>query len=127
MNLCDQKPDLSLSEGLPRSAEGAPAFAEPWQAQAFAITVHLHARGVFSWSEWADSLSAKLHEPGRAEDGSDYFDAWVEALVGLLEGKGLADRDTVEALRRRWQDAAERTPHGQPVVLENAAISGLRP
>ncbi|RUW45405.1 nitrile hydratase accessory protein, partial [Mesorhizobium sp. M1A.F.Ca.ET.072.01.1.1] len=29
-----------------------PVFAEPWQAEAFAITVALHDSGLFSWSEW---------------------------------------------------------------------------
>jgi nitrile hydratase accessory protein len=111
--------DLAASPGLPRSPEGAPVFAEPWQAQAFAMTVHLHARAVFSWAEWAESLSAEVHRPERAADGSDYFDAWVSALAGLLERKGLADRDTVEALRESWQRAAEATPHGAPIELCN--------
>jgi nitrile hydratase accessory protein len=111
--------DLAASPGLPRLPEGAPVFDEPWQAQAFAITVHLHARGVFGWPEWAESLSAEVHRPERAADGSDYFDAWVSALAGLLERKGLADRETVEALRESWQRAAEATPHGAPVELAN--------
>ncbi|MDH4412237.1 MAG: nitrile hydratase accessory protein [Rhizobium sp.] len=119
MSGCDTVTDLTASPGLPRSPEGAPVFAEPWQAQAFAMTVHLHARGVFSWAEWAESLSAEVHRPGRAEDGSDYFDAWVSALVGLLEREGLADRATVEALRESWQRAAEATPHGAPIELSN--------
>lgn len=111
--------DLAESPGLPRSPEGAPVFAEPWHAQAFAMTVHLHARGVFSWTEWAESLSAEVHRPKRAADGSDYFDAWVAALAGLLERTGLADRNTVEALRESWQRAAEATPHGAPIELSN--------
>ena len=119
MSACETVTDLAESPGLPRSPEGAPVFAEPWHAQAFAMTVHLHARGVFSWTEWAESLSAEVHRPGRAADGSDYFDAWVAALVGLLERKGLADRDTVEALRESWQRAAEATPHGAPIELTN--------
>ncbi|MFN7124670.1 MAG: nitrile hydratase accessory protein [Allorhizobium sp.] len=119
MSACETVTDLAESPGLPRSPEGAPVFAEPWHAQAFAMTVHLHARGVFSWSEWAESLSAEVHRPGRATDGSDYFDAWVAALAGLLERKGLADRDTVEALRESWQRAAEATPHGAPIELTN--------
>lgn len=119
MSVCETVTDLAASPGLPRSPEGAPVFAEPWQAQAFAMTVHLHARAVFSWAEWAESLSAEVHRPGRAEDGSDYFDAWVAALAGLLERKGLADRDSVEALRRSWQRAAEATPHGAPIELTN--------
>ena len=32
-------------------------FAEPWQAEAFAMTVALHERGLFSWGEWAAALS----------------------------------------------------------------------
>ena len=29
------------------------AFEEPWQAQAFALTLDLHGRGAFTWTEWA--------------------------------------------------------------------------
>lgn len=119
MSSCDASTDLVASPGLPRSPDGAPVFAEPWHAQAFAMTVHLHARGVFDWTEWAESLSAEVHRPERAEDGSDYFDAWVAALTDLLERKGLADRETVEALRECWQRAAEATPHGAPIELSN--------
>ncbi len=119
MSACETVTDLAESPGLPRSPEGAPVFAEPWHAQAFAMTVHLHARDVFSWTEWAESLSAEVHRPEWATDGSDYFDAWVAALAGLLERKGLADRETVEALRESWQRAAEATPHGAPIELAN--------
>jgi nitrile hydratase accessory protein len=94
-------------------------FAEPWQAQAFAMTVHLHERQVFEWSEWAQHLSQELHRPDRAADGSDYFDAWVAALTRLLVAKGVADTDTVLALQASWQRAAEATPHGDPIALAN--------
>jgi nitrile hydratase accessory protein len=119
LSVCDTVTDLVASLGLPRSPEGAPVFAAPWHAQAFAMTVHLHSRGVFSWTEWAESLSAEVHRPERATDGSDYFDAWVAALAGLLGRKGLADDDTIEALRESWQRAAEATPHGAPIELTN--------
>lgn len=124
MSTCETTTDLVASPGLPRSPEGAPVFAEPWQAQAFAMTVHLHARGVFTWTEWADSLSTEVHRPERAQDGSDYFDAWVAALAGLLARKGLADRETVETLRESWQRAAEATPHGAPIELANDPLRG---
>ena len=110
---------LVSSHGLPLSPEGAPIFAEPWHAEAFAIVVHLHARGLFSWTEWAEALSARLHQPGRSADGSDYFDGWVEALTGLLESRGVADAATIAELQRSWQRAAEATPHGQPIELSN--------
>ncbi len=94
-------------------------FPEPWAAEAFAMTVHLHERGLFTWSEWAESLSGELHTPGRAEDGSDYFDRWVAALSSILVSRGVADAETIAALQQSWQRAAEATPHGKPIVLEN--------
>ena len=110
---------LSQSPGLPRSAEGEPVFPEPWAAEAFALTVHLNAKGLFSWSEWAAALSAQLHKPGRAEDGNDYFDCWVAALSELLISRGIADAETILALQQGWQRAAEATPHGQVIELRN--------
>ena len=52
-------PDLLALPGLPKDAEG-PVFAEPWQAQAFALAVRLHAEGAFTWTEWAAALSQAL-------------------------------------------------------------------
>ncbi len=83
------------------------------------MTVHLHEKGLFAWSEWAERLSDELHKPGRAIDGSDYFDCWVAALSGLLVAKGIADADAILALQQSWQRAAEATPHGKPIVLES--------
>ena len=83
------------------------------------MTVHLHERGLFAWSEWAERLSAELHKPGRAVDGSDYFDCWVSALSGLLVAKGIAHADVIPAIQQSWQRAAEATPHGRPIALEN--------
>jgi nitrile hydratase accessory protein len=110
---------LAQSPQLPRSQAGDPVFPEPWAAEAFAMTVHLHERGLFAWSEWAESLSGELHKPGRAEDGGDYFNCWVAALSSILVIRGVADADTIAALQQSWQRAAEATPHGKPIVLEN--------
>ena len=108
------------SPGLPKSAEGDPVFAEPWQAQAFAMTVRLHQQGVFSWAEWATALSREVHRPGRAGDGADYFDCWVAALSTLLSETGVASEAEQAALSERWSRAVEATPHGNPIRLENA-------
>ena len=37
---------------IPCDAEG-PVFREPWEAQAFALTLSLYDRGLFKWPEWA--------------------------------------------------------------------------
>lgn len=118
MSRCETPAD---SPGLPKSAEGDPVFAEPWQAQAFAMTVRLHERGVFTWAEWAEALSREVHRPGRAEDCADYFECWVAALCVLLSERGIASEAEQAALSARWARAAEVTPHGSPILLENAA------
>ncbi|MBB4063608.1 nitrile hydratase accessory protein [Gellertiella hungarica] len=119
MSVCETASPLVQSPGLPKSAEGDPVFAEPWHATAFALTVLLHQKGLFAWSEWAETLSREVKKPGRAQDGSDYFDAWVEALSALLASKGVADAAGLLDLQKSWQRAAEATPHGTPIRLEN--------
>jgi nitrile hydratase accessory protein len=111
---------LAGSPGLPKSAEGDPVFAEPWHAQAFAMTVRLHEQGVFGWEQWAEALSREVHRPGRAMDGSDYFECWVAALSALISQQSVASEAEQVALSDRWARAAEATPHGKPILLENA-------
>lgn len=105
-----------LPDGL---GPDAPVFAEPWQAQAFALTVALHARGVFTWAEWAAELSKQVARPGAAQDGSDYYQHWLATLEALLMEKGVAGSEAVETLTASWQRAAHATPHGMPILLEN--------
>lgn len=119
MSLCETASPLTRSPQMPKSADGEPVFPEPWAAAAFAMTVHLHERGLFTWSEWAETLSAELHKPGRVVDGSDYFDCWVAALSSLLVNKGIADAGAILSLQESWQRAAEATPHGKPIELSN--------
>lgn len=119
MNVREPPQPLTASPGLPVSSEGGPVFAEPWQAEAFAMTVRLHEKGVFSWSEWAETLSQELYRPGRRPDGSDYYDCWVAALSRLLTELSITSEGTLDQLTQSWQRAAEATPHGHPIVLEN--------
>jgi len=117
------EPDTGAAETPFRLPDGsdpdAPAFAEPWQAQAFALAVALHQRGVFAWSEWATELSRQLAKPGAAQDGSDYYRHWLAAIEALLSQKGVAGPETIDAVSSAWQRAAHATPHGQPILLEN--------
>ncbi|ACI55798.1 nitrile hydratase accessory protein [Rhizobium leguminosarum] len=119
MSVCETPSQLAQSLGLPRSPEGDPVFPEPWAADAFAMTVHLHEKGLFAWGEWAEALSKELHKPGRVGDGRDYFDCWVAALSELLVSRGIADASVIFDLQQSWQRAAEATPHGQPIELAN--------
>jgi nitrile hydratase accessory protein len=100
-------------------AKNSPVFTEPWQAEAFAMVLALHERGLFSWSEWADALSAEVKKPGAAVDGSDYYACWLEALEKLLAAKGVAGGNEIDALAAAWHRAAHATPHGKPILLES--------
>jgi len=108
-------PEALTLPGLPQDA-GGPVFAEPWQAQAFALAVRLHAEGAFTWTEWAAALSAALaRDPG--DDGSRYYHHWVEALEALAAGRSLVTRMELNARKAAWAQAYRRTPHGLPVKL----------
>jgi len=109
-------PDFAALPRLPRDAEG-PVFAEPWQAQAFALAVQLHAGGAFTWPEWAQALSERLAAAGESDDGSRYYEHWLAALEDLAAAKRLADRPDMAARKAAWADAYARTPHGKPVEL----------
>lgn len=99
----------------PSLQEGDGVFAEPWQATAFALTVALHQQGLFSWPEWAATLSR--HIAAEADDGRRYYAFWLAALEEMVERLKLGSADDLAALQQAWQAAAERTPHGQPIEL----------
>ncbi len=92
-------------------------FEEPWQAQAFALTVHLHDQGHFTWNEWAGALSTQIHS------GTDrtYYGHWLSALEALIAAKGISTADQLAHTAQAWKQAAARTPHGQPITLSNDA------
>ena len=107
---------------LPRDAEG-PVFAEPWQAQAFALAVKLSEQGYFTWKEWAAALANELKsaaDRGEPDDGSRYYEHWLAALERLVQSKGLAEGEALAARKEAWAEAYRRTPHGKPIELGHA-------
>ena len=105
--------------GIPHDAEG-PVFREPWEAQAFAMTLALHERGVFTWTEWAAALAAEIKRAQGAGDpdtGETYYRHWLAALERLVADKGVTDAATLHRYHHAWEHACERTPHGQPIEL----------
>ena len=108
---------------LPRGEDG-PVFAEPWQAQAFALAVRLSSEGYFTWKEWASALAEELQsaaDRGHPDDGSHYYEHWLAALERLVTSKGLTDRAELASRKEEWADAYRHTPHGQPVVLHQGS------
>jgi nitrile hydratase accessory protein len=105
--------------GVPRDADG-PVFREPWEAQAFAMTLALHERGLFSWSEWAAALAQEIKRAQAAGDpdtGETYYAHWLNALERLVAEKKLTTQVDLRRYRDAWDHAADRTPHGEPIEL----------
>jgi nitrile hydratase accessory protein len=108
--------------GLPLPPAGLAAgnFSEPWQAHAFAMVLLLHERGVFGWQQWADTLTRRIRAAqlqGDPDDGSSYYHHWLDALEEITIAQGIATADQLHALEHAWADAAQGTPHGQPIEL----------
>ncbi|WP_061167835.1 nitrile hydratase accessory protein [Caballeronia hypogeia] len=104
---------------LPFDDDG-PVFRAPWEAQAFAMTLALYERGVFTWKEWAHALSDAIREAQTAGDpdrGDTYYTHWLSALERIAAAKGCVSAETLAQRRIEWDEAARSTPHGQPILL----------
>ncbi len=111
-------------EEAPHATQSGPAFAEPWQARAFAAAVLASKRGCFTWSEWTHALGRELQGASDVVSqttAAGYFDCWLSALQSLLVGKGLIGQGEFLARKDAWEDAHRRTPHGVAVTLTGTA------
>src|SRR5689334_14238987 len=109
----------SVLKDLPRDDDG-PVFREPWEAQAFAMALTLHERGLFTWNEWAAALADEIKRAqanGDPDTGETYYRHWLATLENLVAAKGVATSETLHRYRDAWDHAADRTPHGAPIEL----------
>ena len=117
---------LEANPGLPVDAEG-PVFREPWQAQAFAMTLALHQKGVFAWAEWAAMLGETIKAAQAAGDpdtGETYYHHWLATLERMMAEKAVVSAADLATYRHAWEHAASRTPHGQPIELQAGDFDG---
>jgi nitrile hydratase accessory protein len=113
------RPATGAVPSIPRDAQ-APVVREPWEAQAFAMALALHDRGLFTWPEWAATLGDEIKRAQAAGDpdtGETYYRHWLNALERIVAAKGLADVQMLARYRHAWHHAADRTPHGTPIEL----------
>ena len=118
------QPAPASPQDFPRNDDGPvfrePVFREPWEAEAFALAQSLKERGLFSATEWAQTLGAEIKNAQAAGDpdtGETYYRHWLAALERLVAAKGLAGGRSLARTRDAWQRACERTPHGTPIEL----------
>jgi nitrile hydratase accessory protein len=110
---------------IPRDDRG-PVFREPWEAQAFAIALALHQRGVFTWHDWAETLGDEIRKAQAAGDpdtGTTYYHHWLNTIERMIAERGLTDRGTLMRYRAAWGRAADRTPHGTAIELRDDDLS----
>lgn len=118
--------ELAATPSLPFDEDG-PLFAEPWQAQAFAMAVRLSAEGHFTWPEWAQYLSAEIAAAKSGEAGNSldiYYRQWLAALEKLVADKGLASPSEMAGRKEDWRRAYLNTPHGEAIELGAASSKG---
>ena len=118
------EPRAAGDSAMPGAAEKV--FAEPWQAQAFAIAVRLSDAGEFSWKEWTEILGREIQsacELHGADDGSRYYELWLAALERMAIEKGLVNAVELSGRKAAWVDAYLTTPHGHPVHLHQSEES----
>jgi nitrile hydratase accessory protein len=105
---------------IPRNDDG-PVFREPWQAEAFALALSLHERGLFTWNEWAATLGDEIKKAQAAGDpdtGETYYHHWLNTLERLVAEKGITDARQLARAQHAWEHACARTPHGMPIALQ---------
>ncbi|HEY0302006.1 MAG TPA: nitrile hydratase accessory protein, partial [Rhizomicrobium sp.] len=84
------------------------------------MTLALHERKLFTWPEWAATLSDEIKKAQAAGDpdtGETYYTHWLAALETIVADKGVASMASLHRTRDAWDHACDRTPHGQPIEL----------
>ncbi len=98
----------NVSDFLPDGSE--PVFAAPWEARAFALTVKLHERGVFSWSQWSEYL-AKAIDSAAEKEGSSYYESWLQALETLLRDSEVVGSEEYLSVIRQFNPEPSASDH----------------
>ena len=107
--------DLPL---LPRDDDG-PVFAEPWQAQAFAVVVELIEAGKITRQEWSDYLGLVLkeaEEQSEYDTGYRYYNHWLVALERVVVEKKLTGW---EDLKKEGEFIRENDHHRREHQLDS--------
>ena len=106
--------------GIPRDASG-PVFHAPWEAHAFAMTLALHEKGLFAWTEWSAMLGEEIKKAqaaGDSDTGETYYHHWLATLERMVAEKGAASSQALAQHYEAWERAMQRTPHGKPIELK---------
>ena len=96
-------------------------FREPWEAQAFAMALALHERGMFTWPQWAATLADEIKRAQAAGDpdtGETYYATGSTRSNASSPRRASPIAATLARYQHAWDHAADRTPHGEPIELQ---------
>ena len=113
--------NFPLLSTQPQNEEGL-VFKEPWEAQAFSMTIKLFEQGLFTWKEWAEYLSAEItiaQERGDPDLGDTYYHHWLAALEKIVAAKGVLTPDELINRKNEWEQVVQHTEHGKPIQLKS--------
>jgi len=92
-----------LCKSLPVRDDPNVAFAEPWEAKAFAIVVKLADAGRFTWQEWVECFSKEVAAATAVEAvggvPKTYYEQWLDAAERMMTEKGLTSKEQIAARR----------------------------
>jgi nitrile hydratase accessory protein len=106
-----------------KQRDGEPMFKEPWQAQVLAMADLLVQSETISKANWAETLGNEISAAkaaGNPDDTETYFRAALTALEQLLISRQKVSSQELTVRLDEWEHAHLRTPHGQPVVLNQS-------
>ena len=96
-------------------------FEEAWHAQTLAMADAMVKAGHISAQQWALALGANLGEAeqnGAPDTTETYYTAALNALETLTALHTPIGHIDMANRKVEWENAYQRTPHGQPVVLK---------
>jgi hypothetical protein len=95
-----------------------PAFDEPWEAQAYAMSQVLIENGLIAPEAWARTLARAIKDRLKA-GADDTTETYFAAVADALELALTLDSEELDQTVKAWRAAFEATPHGKPVLLAN--------
>jgi nitrile hydratase accessory protein len=92
---------VTAAEGpaAPPRANGELVFRAPWESRAFGVAIALHDAGAIDYEDFRSRLIGEIsaHADADADDGSDYYERWLDALQQLLVERGIVSTAELDA------------------------------
>jgi hypothetical protein len=114
-----------LCKPLSRPKGEAP-FKDSWEAEAYALGNLLVKLNHVTAKEWMDLMAESIQEAQRFGDpdsGETYYNHWCRSLEKFCFKAGLSQPSQHREILELWKRAISNTPHGVPLVIENAFLT----